>query len=369
MTRDVYRELANKLDAIAKTAAVTRHPHVGFPATESGVELRLLAKIFTPDEAKLAAVMQVDREPASDIAARAAVDAGAAYSNLRSMARKVLIGAARGKGELVFGLIPWAVGLYEGQLPRMDAELAGLFEEYLQETRATNFASGVPIHRVIPVEEAIDFDLDILPYERASELLSGAKAWGVRNCICRSQQRLIGKGCERPIENCMVFAPVEGAFDHSQVDRAIALDEALRILREAEEASLVHSTGNTRKGNDYICNCCTCCCAVLRGVAEFSMPTAIASSGYQAAVDADLCASCGDCVERCQFDALSLPHEICMVNASRCVGCGLCTTICPTGALHLERRPADDIPSTPVDMKEWAARSAEKQGLSVRNVS
>ena len=99
-------------------------------------------------------------------------------------------------------------------------------------------------------------------------------------------QGLVGKGCERPLQNCMVFAPVKGAFDHSQVDRAITLDDALRILHETEEAGLVHSTGNTREGNNYICNCCTCCCAILRGVAEFDIPTAIASSGFQAIVDA-----------------------------------------------------------------------------------
>ena len=327
------------------------------------MELRLLAKIFSPEEARLASAMRVDHEPAGDIAARAGVGVGEAYATLRSMARKVLIDATRGRGQLLFGLIPFAVGFYEGQLPRMDAELARLVEEYFQETRLSTFGSGLPVHRVVPVEEAIDFDLEILPHQRASELLRGAKAWGVRDCICRTQQQLIGKGCERPLQNCMVFAPVKGAFDHSQVDRAITLDDALRILHETEEAGLVHSTGNTREGNNYICNCCTCCCAILRGVAEFDIPTAIASSGFQAIVDADLCSGCGDCVERCQFGALSVPEDVSVVDHSRCVGCGLCTTKCPTGALHLERKPVAGIPSIPVDMKDWAAQSARKRRL------
>ena len=81
MTEDVYRKLAQRLDAIPN----------GFPATESGVELRFLAKIFTPEEAALASVMRLTREPAADIAARADVDANAAYGMLKGMVRKGLI--------------------------------------------------------------------------------------------------------------------------------------------------------------------------------------------------------------------------------------------------------------------------------------
>ncbi|MBM4466308.1 MAG: 4Fe-4S ferredoxin, partial [Chloroflexi bacterium] len=125
MTEDVYRKLAQRLDAIPN----------GFPATESGVELRLLAKMFTPDEAALASAMRLTREPATDIAARAGVDADTAYDTLKEMARKRLIRFTKGEGQLLFGLMPFVVGLYEEQLPRLDVELATLFEQYLQETQ------------------------------------------------------------------------------------------------------------------------------------------------------------------------------------------------------------------------------------------
>ena len=82
----------------------------------------------------------------------------------------------------------------------------------------------------MPVEEAIPTGIEIYPYERATEVLEGAKAWGVRECICRLQQKLIGKGCDWPVENCLVFAPVEGVFDRSEVTRAITKEEAKRIL-------------------------------------------------------------------------------------------------------------------------------------------
>ena len=357
--KEVYRKLAQRLDAIPN----------GFPPTESGVELRLLAKMFTPEEATLAAVMRLTREPAADIAARAGVDPQAAYRTLKGMVRKGLIRFRKDEGKLTFALMPFVVGLYEEQLPRMDAELAGLFEQYLQETQGGSIVRSMPaVHRVIPVEEAIPVDLEIFPYERASEMIEEAKAWGVRDCICRVQQRLVGKGCDHPVENCLMLAPVAGLFDHSEVTRAITKGEALRILDEAEEAGLVHSTGNYRDSHYYICNCCTCCCGILRGVTEFGVPTAIAHSDFHAVVDAEACIGCGDCVERCQFGALSVPEEICVVEYVRCVGCGLCATTCPTDALSLQRRPEGEVPEPPAGIKEWMVQRAQDRGISILDV-
>jgi len=356
---DVYRTLAHRLDAIPN----------GFPATESGVELRLLAKIFTPEEAALAGVMRLTYEPAADIAARAGVDPDVAYRTLKRMVRKGQILVTKGQGQLVFRLMPFAVGFYEEQLPRMDAEMAGLFEEYIQETRGGAIArTAPPIHRVIPVEEAVPFDLDISPYQRATELLEEAKSWGVRDCICRVQQRLIGQACDHPVENCLTFAPVEGAFDHSETSRAITKEEALRILHEAEEAGLVHTVGNYRDRHFYICNCCTCSCGILRSVAEFGVPTAIAHSDFRTVVDVESCVGCGDCVERCMFGALLVPDDVCEVDHARCVGCGVCISACPTDALSMERRPEDEIAPVPTTLKDWMAQRAEERGIPISDI-
>jgi hypothetical protein len=168
------------------------------------------------------------------------------------MVRKGQILFERKDRQLVFKLMPFAIGIYEYQGPRMDKEMAELFEEYFREAQGPIARYSPALQRVIPVEEAIPASVEVYPYERASALLEGAKAWAVLDCICRVQQRLVGKGCDRPVRSCMVFAPVEGAFDGDPNLEAISKERALQILREAEDAGLVHSPGNFQDGHHYI---------------------------------------------------------------------------------------------------------------------
>ncbi len=359
MNEEVYRRLAQRLDTIPN----------GFPATESGVELRLLARIFAPQEAALAAEMRLGYEPAEIIATRVGVSAEEAYRTLKEMARKGLIRARRGEGGLVFALLPFVVGFYEGQLRRMDEEMAVLVEQYFREIGGrTILDAPPPVHRVLPVEEAIPYDLEVFPYERAAALIESARSWGVRDCICRTQKRLVGEGCDYPLETCLVMAPVEGAFAGDELTRPLTKEQALEILRMTEEVGLVHTTGNFRDRHFYICNCCPCCCAVLRGLTEFHVPTAVARSGFRSVVDAEACIGCGACVERCHFGALSLPEDVAVVDPDRCLGCGVCAPACPADAIHLERRPTGEAPPIPATIEEWMLHRAEARGLPTEEI-
>jgi NAD-dependent dihydropyrimidine dehydrogenase PreA subunit len=248
--------------------------------------------------------------------------------------------------------MPFVVGFYETSLPRMTPEYAQLFEDYFQEVQGKIAGKGPSVHRVVPVQESIDFEMEVYPYEKASDLIEKAKAWGVRDCICRTQKSLIGNPCDHPLENCLVFAPVEGAFEKSEVDRPISKEEALQILRDSEEAGLVHTTGNYQDHNSYICNCCTCGCGILRSVAEFNNSFAVAKADFLVVVDEDLCIACGDCLDHCQFNALSV-DTICEVDAGNCVGCGLCVPSCPEEAMVLIRREVGEVPPPPQNIKNW----------------
>ncbi len=342
----VYERLAERL---------SNTPN-GFPRSKSGTELKLLAKMFTPEQAALAAVMHLQRESAADIAAHAGVDAEAAYGTLKDMTRRGLIYAGRGEGGLTFGLLPFVVGSFEESLPYMDAEMAQLYEALVQETRAVGLLDQRPaFHRVIPVEQSIKAEIEVLPYERASELLDSARSFAVRECICRKQKALIGEPCQHSRMNCITFSLSEGAYDNVPHARSISREEASRILREAEEEGLVHSVYNEQQGImlTYICNCCTCCCGILRGVVEFGHTHALARSNFYSVVDAEACTGCGACLERCHFGAISLSGDVCSVDQTRCMGCGLCATACPANALHLCRRVVEEQAPPPVDHYQW----------------
>jgi ferredoxin len=361
MSQNAYKKLARKLDAIPN----------GFPETESGIELKVLAKIYTPEEAALASEMQLILESAEQIAHRTGRDPAKTTALLEEMVQKGLIRAIQEGEQRKFGLMPFVVGVYEEQLGRMDEELARLVEEYILEAALGwgEFLNTLPsIHKVIPVEKSIPVEVQVFPYEQASALLNKAKSFGVRKCICRVNRGLLGEPCKYPVEVCMVFAPVEGAFDDDPDTRAITKKEALQILQETEEAGLIHSSSNIREGHFYICNCCTCCCGIMRGISKFGIENSVAKSDFFATVDPEVCTGCGTCVKRCQFGAPSLVDEISRVDQKRCVGCGLCVMTCPSEAMTLVRKPEDQISPPPRNMEEWMKERAEKRGISLQGI-
>jgi len=146
--------------------------------------------------------------------------------------------------------------------------------------------------------------------------------------------------------------------------RALTREEAMATLRRAAEAGLVHSVSNNQRGLWYICNCCTCSCGILRGMADLGIANVVARSAFVNQVDEGLCIGCELCVERCQFNALSV-DEIARVNETRCVGCGVCALACTEGALRLVRRPADQVLPPPLTEADWRAERAVTRGLNL----
>jgi heterodisulfide reductase subunit A-like polyferredoxin len=189
------------------------------------------------------------------------------------------------------------------------------------------------------------------------------QSWGVLDCICRKQKALIGQACEHPIDVCMAMNPRPNAFENNPVIRALTHDEAMQTLRRAAEAGLVHSVSNSAEGMYYICNCCTCSCGILRGMAELGIANMVASSAFVNQVDEILCTGCELCIESCQFNALSMNGALAEVDSTRCVGCGVCVLVCSMGAIGLERRPKAEVKPVPQTYAEWGAQRTAERGL------
>jgi electron transport complex protein RnfB len=357
MQRDPYKLLAERLDSLPN----------GYPPSPDGLELKLLSRIFTPEEADLAALLRLTLEDAKQIATRNGGDPKKTRDMLKSMAKRGLIRAGRIEGGLGYGLMPFVVGIYEMQVDRLDADLAQLFEQYYQQSFGHILKIEPPVHRVIPVGESVRVDMEIRPYESAADIVKGAKSWGVLECICRKQKALIGDPCNHPLEVCMAMSNNPGAFDNVSHIRALSLEEALATLQVAAEAGLVHSVSNDQRGSSYICNCCTCSCGILRGISELGIANAVAHSAFINTVEEDLCIACEDCLEFCQFEALSMEFTA-QVDQLRCVGCGVCVQACPEGALSLARRPEQEIDPVPLSKSDWMEQRAAMRGLDLKKV-
>ncbi len=122
--------------------------------------------------------------------------------------------------------------------------------------------------------------------------------------------------------------------------KPISKDEAITILREAEDLGLVHrvvhSGINLENEEVTICNCCKCCCDPFQKFYRGTIPLKSRTS-YVAKVESDLCTGCGKCVEKCPVESPKLVNDISVVDENRCIGCGVCAYHCPEEAINLNR--------------------------------
>ena len=347
-TDSPYRRLARSLDALPNR----------FPPADDESDLRLLAKIFAPEEAALAADLLPEIESPAQISARLGRSPQEVIALLKQMSQKGLISVGKNaEGRLGFGLMPFAVGIYEAQIERLDAEMAQLFEDYFKKAFGRALQVKPQIHRVVPVGESIKNDLEVQPFESVTHLIDQAQSWGVMNCICRLQKALVGEPCHHPVDVCMVLSSNPDAFRPGGTVKPLTRDGAIQTLKRAAQAGLVHCVSNNQRDIHYICNCCTCSCGVLRGMADLGIANVVARSAFVNQVDETLCLACGDCISACQFEALTL-EDTAQVLEMRCVGCGVCVEVCPEGALGLVRRDREEVlpPETEADWR--AARRA-----------
>jgi len=354
---DVYQQLREHLDSLPG----------GFPATETGVELRILRRLFTEEEAKLALHLRPKLEPASVIAKRAGMSEQEVAPMLEQMSRKGLIFSIETPDRPpVYMSAQFVVGIWEYHVNDLDEELIRDMEEYIPVLAREAF-DYVPQLRTIPVGRSIKADINILPHERAEELVRKQKKFLVAPCICRREHQIKGEGCGKLMEACLVFGWGSDYYERNGLGRVITLEETLDILQKADEEGLVLQPSNTQEIVN-ICCCCGDCCQILLHLKRHPAPSKMTSSPFIASSDPEVCTNCETCIERCQMDAIFIEDDHAVVNKDRCIGCGLCVSTCPSGALTLERKPPDAQPQIPKNQMEAfalrkKAREQAKAGL------
>lgn len=350
MTQDIFRQLQGQLDRYS----------MGFPATDSGVEIEILKELFSEEDAVMFLQLTPKLETPEEIAGRLNRQIEAVEAQLDDMSERGLLFRLRRGDRVKYGAIPFVHGLFEFQVSNLDRRLAGLLERYMDEGFHGAITRGaVAFLRTVPIQRTVEVLHNVAPYEDASEILRKASKVVVTDCICRKQKQLVGQGCDAPLEACFMFGSMGQYYVDRGMGREVSADEAIRILKAAQEAGLVTQPA-TAQNPGGMCNCCGDCCGVLTSLKRHPRPAEKVFSNYYAVVDPHVCSGCETCLERCQMDAIQMiENGVAEINRDRCIGCGLCVAACPEEALQLMLKPEEERRTPPATSFEQMAFMAE----------
>ena len=334
MTVNSYEKLREFLDQFP----------IGFRKTKSGVEIEILKRLFTEEEAELTTFLTIRPERAQSIAIRAGKDLVELEDKLEVMAKKGLIFRSRRDNKTLYNAAPFMIGLYEYSVNKIDKELAQLFKEYYHTAGLEEIgASNIPGFKVIPLEETIQTETTLFPYQMLEESIRNARVIAVTDCVCRKESQLLNEGCKHPMETCLSFGVAAEYYIETNLGRKITSKEAIQIIKEADEAGLVHAGANSKHLSN-ICNCCPCCCVSMKGITQFGQDKQkFMNALFESIIDEEVCVACGNCVERCPVKAITI-EDIAIVNRDLCLGCGLCASVCPEEAISLKLREDGEEP-------------------------
>jgi ferredoxin len=338
---------------------------IGFPSTQSGVELKILEKLFTEEEADMYLNLSMMLETPEAVAQRIGQDPVKVASTLERMVDKGVIFRLKKGDSAKYGAVPYVVGSFEFQLKDMDREFAELMEQYFNEAFGKEGIAQTPPMRTVPVNKSIDYSWPIAPYEDVKGMIKSKAKISVAKCICRVQQGLLDKGCGKPLEVCFQFGSHADYYVDKGMGRYITQEEALQILDKCDEAGLVPQPFSSQDAGGF-CNCCGDCCGILRSIKFHPKPAERVLTNYYAEVDPEACSACETCVDRCQMEAIQVgDKEVAEVDRDRCIGCGLCVTTCPSEAVSLKPKPQSERREPPATAKEYIMQVTASRGKSL----
>ena len=179
--------------------------------------------------------------------------------------------------------------------------------------------AGIGMH-VIPVEQAISMENKSIDIEHLSYWLKKYEGHiGVGQCSCRASRAKLEDGCADDQYNwCIGVGDFADYCRETGKGHDITYEEAMRILRKAEDNGFVHQITNIDGENKIfgICNCNVNICNALRTSQLFNTPN-LSRSAYTAHVDPYKCVACGKCVEYCPAGAVKLGQKLCKKDGTK----------------------------------------------------
>jgi len=326
--------------------------------------LKILQEFYTPEQAELGAVLPEGAFTAAELSKTLNRDLEPLTEMLEAMADNGLVFVVKGDdGVSKYSLTQFVPGVVEFQLMRgtdtpkdrkvarqikdfFDGPMREIMEPVLNDPELMKQMLPEAPARVITVETELPQGTEIQTYEKLSKMLDAEKAFAAAKCYCRHHAHLVDEPCKVegvPEYSCLLCGETAEYVVDRGFAKRITREEAQEILLATEKAGLIHNTGNYRDRAVFVCNCCGCCCEFLKGVKRTKSNVMVAQANFVVAADTDTCSGCGDCIDRCQMEALSLVDDIISVDEKMCVGCANCVPVCPTESLSMVRR-ADQVP-------------------------
>jgi ferredoxin len=357
-------------------------------APPSDLLYQILALLFTEREAGLVAQLPVRPVTARTAARIWGMREAEARAVLDALASRAILLDMEGPRGPLYALPPPMAGFFEFSMMRVRDDLdqhllAELFYQYVtieDEFITALFANGeTQLGRVFVNEPALADaraggtlavdTLEVLDYERASEVIDTARHMGVGLCYCRHKAEHVGRACSAPQAICMTFGGTADSLIRHGFARRVDRAEGMELLAEAYEHRLVQFGENVQRDVAFICNCCGCCCEAMIAQRRFGRLNPVHTTNYQPEVDAVRCNGCGKCVDACPVEAMTLVsandparprRRRAVLDDSICLGCGVCTRVCPKDGLHLVARTERVV--TPVDTLHRTVLMAIERG-------
>ncbi|MCP4134741.1 MAG: FAD-dependent oxidoreductase [bacterium] len=315
MIKEKVIDLANKI-SMAKRGDITE-------VKPEYPEYKILEPVVTDEMAETALCLEHETfQSAQEVAALCGKPVEEVDSTLFQMAMDGVISTIPENGVDKYRLEIWVPGVMEFMVVNKEniekyPQIPQCFEEYTRKRGsilAGNVPPGLGVMRTIPIESAIAGETRSASYEEVSHYLNLYDTFSVTDCACRVTRKANNEGCGHTTEEmCIQLGVGAEYYIRTGRGRRITREEAFAIVEKAEKEGLVHQIPNIDgPGKTHaICNCCGCSCLALRNANLFRSPDTIRSN-YIAQVDTDKCVACGECVENCQVNALTLGQNLCL---------------------------------------------------------
>ncbi|NVM27805.1 MAG: 4Fe-4S binding protein [Candidatus Helarchaeota archaeon] len=289
---------------------------------------------------------------------------------------KIPGGKKRSDVKIYFHVGTWGMSDILGTIGKDDTtDPAGLtyrevINKYYEEGYLMEWGpSKYPAFRTLMVDEPIDVEAKVLPYELASSIIKANKTVAIGYCNCRVRHR----NCDHKIDCCILLSffadmcvQLSKETPGARSINYVSQEKALEVLEECFKEGLVASTLNNASPTEafFICMCCPCCCHVLGGytknITGWGNFYQTMKSNFQPRRDEAKCRKCNTCVKMCPVNAMwrhwphksDLSDDFIYHDENRCLGCGICAFNCPHDALTMVKvRDFTPEPNLPTQFK------------------